>query len=269
MWQVIAGSRGSTRLPPPTAGTFHFWRQYLPLFTSMAHIIFLLLTSDRKTSRWGSWFIHFEMQILWNLDSIGSWHPCKVDSLLQEILDPPLHAHCKVVQLWEIDLSLFLNSVSKLTVKIILISGRFQGAPPACAPWGSDSFIGVWIDTYVIYERVLGKKTWIANLVIVYRNCVASVSQMKLETQNSKWNSKLEIQNSKWNSKLKTQNSKLKTLKLETQNSETWKLKTLKLETLKLETETQNPKLWNSETQNSETQNSETQNSKLKVKLET
>ena len=38
------------------------------------------------------------------------------------------------------------------------------------------------LDTYVIYKRVLGKKTWITNLVIVYHNCVTSVSQMKLKT---------------------------------------------------------------------------------------
>ena len=28
--------------------------------------------------------------------------------------------------------------------------------------------IGVWIDTYVFYQSVLQKKTWIANLVIVF-----------------------------------------------------------------------------------------------------
>ena len=28
--------------------------------------------------------------------------------------------------------------------------------------------IGVWIDTYVFYKSVLQKKTWIANLVIVF-----------------------------------------------------------------------------------------------------
>ena len=67
--------------------------------------------------------------------------------------------------------------------------------------------IGVWIDTYVIYDRVLGKKTWIANLVIVYHNCVASVSQMKLKTRSETLNS--ETQNSMWNSKLET--LKLKT----------------------------------------------------------
>ena len=123
--------------------------------------------------------------------------------------------------------------------------------------------------TGVIYKRVLGRKTWIANLVIVYHNCVTNETQNS-ETQNSKWNLKLKTWNSKlkvklWNSKLKVN---LKT-QSETQNSETqnskWnsKLWNLKLKTLKLKT--WNSK-WNSKLKNqSETQNSETWNSNLNI----
>ena len=40
------------KVPYTVTASIRFWRQYEPLFTSIAAIVFLLLTSDRKSSRW-------------------------------------------------------------------------------------------------------------------------------------------------------------------------------------------------------------------------
>ena len=66
------------------------------------------------------------------------------------------------------------------------------------------------------------KKTWIANLVIVYRKCVAN------ETRNTETPKLETLKNSKFETQSETQNSTLETLKLEVKLetwSETWNLK--------------------------------------------